>query len=380
MSIELKQLSKRYGKDTALHPTDLTIRQGEMLALLGASGSGKTTLLRLIAGLETADTGSIGIHGRDVTRTPVRKRNIGFVFQHYALFKHLRVIDNITFGLRVLPRAVRPDKKSRRAKAMQLLDMVQLAHLAHRYPAALSGGQQQRVALARALATEPRVILFDEPFGALDVQVRRDLRIWLKTLQKELQFTGIFVTHDQEEALDLADRIAVMQQGRILQTADAPTLYHRPANASVFRFMSDVHEWPAESKSGLIKLTPALNAWLKADNPLPDQRGHIAIRNQELALAEHPAPRIQLPVRVKALQLLGTQYRLTLKTEHWGEAHDWHILLPVQSLHHHLPENGKRYYLVPRQAYFLGENGSVTPLLHDLARRITPPEAPTPLS
>ena len=220
MSIEVFQLHKRFGEFPALLPTDLRIETGEMAALLGPSGSGKTTLLRLIAGLESADGGRIVLNGRDVTNVPVRARHIGFVFQHYALFKHLTVADNVAFwAYRAAARAASGEKTSIRQKVAQLLEMVQLAAFGNRYPAQLSGGQQQRVALARALATAPEVVLFDEPFGALDVQVRQDLRLWLKGLQRELGFTGVFVTHDREEALELADRIVVMRHGAIAQNA-----------------------------------------------------------------------------------------------------------------------------------------------------------------
>lgn len=363
MSIVLQNLEKHYGNYQALAPATLKIQRGEMLALLGPSGSGKTTLLRLIAGLETPDAGSIHINDQDVTRTPVKDRNIGFVFQHYALFKHMSVLDNVAFGLSVLPRAKRPNKSAQRAKAQQLLDMVQLGHLANRRPASLSGGQQQRVALARALAIDPSVVLFDEPFGALDVKVRRDLRLWLKNLQRNLHFTGVFVTHDQEEALDLADRITVMYEGNILQTADADTLYRHPSNASVFRFMSDTHEWPVTVKNQILDLGSA-TAYVKADIPIPHGEGTLAIRNQELALSDHPVGGLQMPVIVTDLANLGTQYRLSLTTIGFGQHDTLSILLPVQSLPT-LPILNQRYYLAPKQAYFLGEDGSVTALIHN---------------
>lgn len=367
MSIELQQISKHFGEFTALRATDLTIQDGEMVALLGPSGSGKTTLLRMIAGLESADSGHVLINGKDVTHTPVKNRHIGFVFQHYALFKHMKVIDNVAFGLSILPRRMRPSKAEQRAKAQQLLDMVQLAHLADRYPASLSGGQQQRVALARALATEPTVVLFDEPFGALDVKVRRDLRLWLKELQRKLGFTGVFVTHDQEEALDLADRICVMRQGEIMQTASADELYQSPNSADVFRFMSDVHEWPVTAAGQMLDLgSKSGNAWVKVDKPIPAGKGTLAIRNQELALSPRPESGVMLPVKIVRVDMLGTQYRLSVANENWGDSAPWHVLLPVQSLAGHLPEVGKRYYFAPRQAYFLSEDGKlVLPLLHE---------------
>lgn len=368
MSIELQSLRKQFDNYVALHPTSLTIQQGEMIALLGPSGSGKTTLLRLIAGLETADQGQVIIKQKDVTKVPVRERNIGFVFQHYALFKHMTVLDNVAFGLSVLPRKNRPNKVEQRKHAQLLLEMVQLGHLANRYPASLSGGQQQRVALARALATEPAVVLFDEPFGALDVKVRQDLRLWLKELQQQLGFTGIFVTHDQEEALDLADRICVMSAGKILQTATPTALYDQPKNAEVFRFMSDTHEWPVAVHGQRLDLDGGNNnVWIKTDKSISEDRGYLAIRNQELALADSPQVNMQLPVVIKQIDMLGTQYRLTLLTEGWNGQEDWHILLPLQGLAGHLPEIGKRYYLKPSQAYFLGESNQAVALIYDKA-------------
>lgn len=366
MSIELQSLRKQFDNYVALHPTSLTIQQGEMIALLGPSGSGKTTLLRLIAGLETADQGQVIINQKDVTEVPVRERNIGFVFQHYALFKHMTVLDNVAFGLSVLARKNRPNKVEQRKRAQSLLEMVQLDHLGKRYPASLSGGQQQRVALARALATEPAVVLFDEPFGALDVKVRQDLRLWLKELQQQLGFTGVFVTHDQEEALDLADRICIMSEGKVLQTATPTELYNQPQSAEVFRFMSDVHEWPVTVSGQRLDLDGGNNkVWMKTDKSISESKGYLAIRNQELGLADSPQTNMQIPIVIERLDMLGTQYRLTITTEEWSGQQSWHILLPLQGLAGHLPEIGKRYYLKPSQAYFLGENDSVVPLIYD---------------
>lgn len=353
MSIEITQLSKRYGDFTALHPSDLSIAKGEMVTLLGASGSGKTTLLRLIAGLESADGGSIRVQGKEVRNVPARERHIGFVFQHYALFKHMTVADNVDFGLRVLPRKQRPNKAKRRKIVNHLLEMVQLAHLQQRYPASLSGGQQQRIALARALATQPQVVLFDEPFGALDVKVRQDLRLWLKELQKELGFTGVFVTHDQEEALDLADRVVIMQDGNILQTATAEALFATPENSTVFRFINEVHEWAVDIQQQFVKLSSY--AWLKSDQALNQQSGTLALRNQDIRLDERPAPRAQLPVSISAIALLGSQYRLTLQCEGWGANQPWQIMQPVQSFFKQPPALGKRYYINPKQVYLLSD-------------------------
>ena len=232
MDIHVRKVHKHFGSFKALDGVDLDIRSGELIALLGPSGSGKTTLLRVIAGLEFADHGAILFGGEDMARVPVRERQVGFVFQHYALFKHMKVIDNVSFGLTV--RKNRPDKETIRRRALELLDLVQLSGLENRYPSQLSGGQRQRVALARALAVEPKVLLLDEPFGALDAKVRKDLRRWLRRLHKELHITTVFVTHDQEEAMEVADRVVVMDRGRVAQVGTVDSLYEHPVSPFVF--------------------------------------------------------------------------------------------------------------------------------------------------
>lgn len=240
MSITVQNISKHFGAFHALDNISLDIEGGELLALLGPSGCGKTTLLRIIAGLETADAGQIVISGEDTTHVHVRERNVGFVFQHYALFRHMTVADNVAFGLRVKPRDQRPSDKQIQAKVHDLLKLVQLDWLADRYPAQLSGGQRQRIALARALAVEPKVLLLDEPFGALDAQVRKELRRWLRRLHDELHVTSIFVTHDQEEALEVADRVVLMNQGRIEQVGSPRAVWEHPATPFVARFLGGV--------------------------------------------------------------------------------------------------------------------------------------------
>jgi sulfate transport system ATP-binding protein len=219
MEISIRNLGKQYGNVVALRDIELEIASGELLALLGPSGSGKTTLLRAIAGLETINQGSIRFGDIDATHLSVQDRRVGFVFQHYALFKHMSVLDNITFGLRMRKFSRRPPKSQIRARGMELLELVQLKGLEHRYPQQLSGGQRQRVALARALAIEPRVLLLDEPFGALDAKVRRELRAWLRQLHDEIGYTTIFVTHDESEAHELADRVVTMNEGVIEQVS-----------------------------------------------------------------------------------------------------------------------------------------------------------------
>src|ERR687898_2540933 len=239
MSIQVRNLRKTFGGFVALDDVSLDVPGGELVSLLGPSGSGKTTLLRIIAGLEPADTGTIHFHGEDTTERPVRERQVGFVFQHYALFRHMSVFENVAFGLRVRPRNVRPSEAEIRESVMGLLHLVQLDVLAERRPSELSGGQRQRVALARALAVKPKVLLLDEPFGALDAKVRKELRRWLRRLHEEVHVTSVFVTHDQEEALEVADRVVVMSQGRIEQVGSADDIHDRPSTPFVFDFIGD---------------------------------------------------------------------------------------------------------------------------------------------
>lgn len=245
MSIEIRHIHKHFGAFQALSDVSLDIASGELVALLGPSGCGKTTLLRIIAGLEGADQGQIWFNGEDMTPVHVRDRRVGFVFQHYALFRHMSVFDNVAFGLRMRPRASRPGEAEIREQVLHLLDRVQLSGLGERHPAQLSGGQRQRVALARALAVQPRVLLLDEPFGALDAKVRKTLRRWLRDLQKELGVTTVFVTHDQEEALDVSDRVVLMNQGRIEQVGQPHEVWAQPASLFVQDFLdgAGVSRW-----------------------------------------------------------------------------------------------------------------------------------------
>ena len=241
MSIEIRQLRKAFGKTVVCDDLNLDIPSGELVALLGPSGSGKTTLLRIIAGLEVPDAGSVRFHGQDTTHTDVRERQVGFVFQHYALFGHMSIFENVAFGLRVRPKATRPSEAAIRKKVTELLKLVQLDWIADRYPHQLSGGQRQRIALARALAVEPKVLLLDEPFGALDAKVRKELRRWLRRLHDEVHVTSVFVTHDQEEAMEVADRVVVMNEGRIEQQGTPDQVYDHPASPFVLNFLGDVN-------------------------------------------------------------------------------------------------------------------------------------------
>ncbi len=250
MSIEIRNVSKAFGNFHALRDVSLDINSGELVALLGPSGCGKTTLLRIIAGLETADSGSILFSGEDTTDVHVRERNVGFVFQHYALFRHMSVFDNVAFGLRMKPRASRPSESKIKEKVHELLGLVQLDWLADRYPAQLSGGQRQRIALARALAVEPKVLLLDEPFGALDAKVRKELRRWLRRLHDDLHVTSIFVTHDQEEALEVADRVVLMNSGVVEQIGSPQEVWDHPASRFVYGFLGDVNLFHGRAHEG----------------------------------------------------------------------------------------------------------------------------------
>ena len=254
MSIAIRNVSKEFGNFKALNDVSLDIESGELVALLGPSGCGKTTLLRIIAGLETADHGNILFSGEDTTDVHVRERNVGFVFQHYALFRHMSVFDNVAFGLRMKPRAVRPSEAVIKQKVHDLLGLVQLDWLSDRYPAQLSGGQRQRIALARALAVEPKVLLLDEPFGALDAKVRKELRRWLRRLHDDLHVTSIFVTHDQEEALEVADRVVLMNSGQVEQIGSPQDVWDNPASPFVYGFLGDVNLFHGRAHEGEMQI------------------------------------------------------------------------------------------------------------------------------
>ena len=250
MSIEVRNLSKMFGRHAALRDVSLTVNSGELLALLGPSGSGKTALLRVIAGLEAPDAGTVHFDGDNATERGATDRRVGFVFQHYALFRHMTVFENVAFGLRVRPRAERPAATEIQRKVNELLTLVQLDYLGDRYPSQLSGGQRQRVALARALAVEPKVLLLDEPFGALDAKVRQELRRWLRRLHSQIHVTSVFVTHDQEEALELADRVVVMNEGKIEQDGTPEAVVEHPVTPFVMTFVGDVNIFHGRVQSG----------------------------------------------------------------------------------------------------------------------------------
>jgi sulfate transport system ATP-binding protein len=260
MSVEVKNVRKKFGSFTALDNVSLKVESGELVALLGPSGSGKTTLLRTIAGLEFPDNpgeAQVLFYGEDVTQIPASERKAGFAFQHYALFRHMSVFENIAFGLRVRPKTTRPPEAEIRARVEKLLKLIQLDPLASRFPSQLSGGQRQRVALARALAVEPKVLLLDEPFGALDAKVRKELRRWLRQLHDEIHITTLFVTHDQEEALEVADRVAILRAGKIEQIGTPEAIYDHPASPFVYDFLGNVNLFSGRVKDGAVVIGDA---------------------------------------------------------------------------------------------------------------------------
>jgi sulfate/thiosulfate transport system ATP-binding protein len=308
MSIEVRNVWKHFGNYTALAGVNLKVDTGKLTALLGPSGSGKTTLLRIIAGLEFADesgdpdTGRVAFFGDDVTHVPAGRRGVGFVFQHYALFKHMTVFDNVAFGLNVRPGAQRPSKQAIADRVNELLTLVQLEKFGGRLPHQLSGGQRQRVALARALAVQPKVLLLDEPFGALDAQVRKELRRWLRTLHERLHVTTVFVTHDQEEALELADEVVVMNQARIEQVGDPQFVYDRPASPFVIEFLGNVNRLV----SGLGKLRVR-------------DRDVLYVRPHDVEIRRDYAGEHALAARVLHIFSAGNYGRVTLERIDTGE-------------------------------------------------------------
>jgi sulfate/thiosulfate transport system ATP-binding protein len=322
MSIVLKRVSKIFGEFTAVKNIQLEIPTGDFVALLGPSGSGKTTLLRLIAGLEAPNSGNILFNGQDFTGKSVKERQVGFVFQHYALFKHMTIFENIAFGLKVRPRKLRPSKAEIKAKIEELLQLVQLEGLGERYPSQLSGGQRQRVALARALAVEPEVLLLDEPFGALDAKVRQELRIWLRELHQKLNITTVFVTHDQEEAMEMADTVVVMNNGRIEQTGSPENVYENPVNPFVYSFLGRVNEFRGNTLGGYTTYVPEKNI---SDKTVGYIRPHEIGLSSTFVDNSYPAEvshvnKVGAAVRIE-LRRLDTDdlFEAELSTEKYGE-------------------------------------------------------------
>ncbi len=355
MSIEIRHIHKRFGHFEALRDVNLDIASGELLALLGPSGCGKTTLLRIIAGLETADQGRVAFHGEDTTHVHVRERQVGFVFQHYALFRHMTVLDNMAFGLRVRPRALRPSEAQIRAKVLELLQLVRLDGLGDRYPSQLSGGQRQRIALARALAVEPKVLLLDEPFGALDAKVRKELRRWLRQLHQELDVTSIFVTHDQEEALEVSDRVVLMNQGQIEQVGSPQEVWDHPASPFVYGFLGDVNLFHGQARNGQVHLGEAgLAVDLKAPSASGDEPSAWAyVRPHDIEVRPHRAGAGGLVARLSRAIVIGPVARLELEPQvACGLAGDAVIeaQISAQAFAQQGLKEGALYELTPRRA------------------------------
>ena len=314
MTIEVRNINKRFGEFVALDNVSLQFPQGELTALLGPSGCGKTTLLRIIAGLEHPDSGQVLLEGDDASARHVRERQVGFVFQHYALFKHMTVFENVAFGLRVKPRKERPSEDQIRQKVKQLLELVQLDWLSDRYPPQLSGGQRQRIALARALAVEPRVLLLDEPFGALDAKVRKELRRWLRRLHDELHVTSIFVTHDQEEALEVADQVVLMNKGKVEQLGTPDSVYNHPASPFVYGFLGNVNLFHGRVHEGVLA-SGGVNFDVPDHAEVQDTQGIAYVRPHDLDVDRYTAGAEGIVVKLRRAHAIGPLAQLDLERE-----------------------------------------------------------------
>ncbi|MCX5683323.1 MAG: sulfate ABC transporter ATP-binding protein [Planctomycetota bacterium] len=355
MSIEVRNISKTFGAFPALRDVSLRVPKGELVALLGPSGSGKTTLLRIISGLEAPDAGSgpIFFHTQDVAARRVGERRVGFVFQHYALFRHMTVFENVAFGLRVRPRPVRPSEEQIRERVMSLLKLVQLHSQADRYPSQLSGGQCQRVALVRALAVEPEVLLLDEPFGALDAKVRKELRIWLRRLHDELHVTSVFVTHDQEEALEVADRVVVMNEGRIEQVGTPDDVFHNPETEFVMGFLGSVNLFHGRVGEGKASFGPIQVDYARKGDAVP---ARAFIRPHDLDLDHEPVGASSFAATVKHVHSAGPTVRIQVVADSGEDvkveiSQDRHVVLGLTP--------GSRIFVTPRQVKIFVEDYSI---------------------
>ena len=340
MSITIEKLNKHFGDFKALDDINLEVNSGELLALLGPSGCGKTTLLRIIGGMEAADSGSLLFHGEDALQRDARERNVGFVFQHYALFRHMSVFENVAFGLRVKPNKERPKETEIKRRVHELLELVQLDWLGSSYPSQLSGGQRQRIALARALAVEPKILLLDEPFGALDAQVRKELRRWLRRLHDELHITSVFVTHDQEEALEVADRVVVMNKGRIEQIGAPEEVYAAPATPFVYQFLGNVNLFHSRDHAPWTNLEGDAVAY---------------VRPHDIDISRSAQDSTSLPVEVKLVRAIGSVVRVEVAAEGSREPIEIELSrerFDAAPLHTH-----DRVYIRPRQ-YRVFQNGA----------------------
>jgi sulfate transport system ATP-binding protein len=353
MSIEVRNITKHFGKFAALKDVSLNVPTGELVALLGPSGSGKTTLLRIIAGLEVPDPGSgpIFFHDEDVAGVRVGERRVGFVFQHYALFRHMTVFSNIAFGLRVRSREERPSREEISKKVHRLLDLVQLGGMANRFPSQLSGGQRQRIALARALAVEPRVLLLDEPFGALDAKVRQDLRRWLRRLHDEIHLTSVFVTHDQDEAVEVADRLVVMNEGRIEQVGSPEEVFHHPYSEFVMHFMGMVNIFHGQAQEGKVRFGPLTFEYPDYMDSEP-KPARIFIRPHDLDIEKSNSFGQAIDAMVVRINSAGPHVKMDLVASS-GE--------PVQAYlsHEHYRalsiDRGDKVYVIPRDVRIFTE-------------------------
>ncbi|MEY3121618.1 MAG: hypothetical protein RI993_443 [Pseudomonadota bacterium] len=348
MSIEIRSLSKQFGTFTALQDVSLEVQSGELLALLGPSGSGKTTLLRVIAGLEIADSGQVLFNNEDTTSQPLRDRQVGFVFQHYALFRNMTIFENVAFGLRVRPKRSRLKDSEIHKRVTSLLKLVQLDWLANRYPHQLSGGQRQRIALARALAVEPKVLLLDEPFGALDAKVRKELRIWLRRLHDEMHITSIFVTHDQEEALEVSDRVVVMNHGKIEQIGTPDEVYEHPASPFVYEFLGHVNLF-----HGRIHRGRALIGEIEIDAPEHAEAENLAaiayVRPHDIDVARTVNGKSALPARVIHILSIGPSVRLELSRDDLPDKDLVHVEISKERFRELQLVKGEQVFINPRR-------------------------------
>ncbi|MBK8755441.1 MAG: sulfate ABC transporter ATP-binding protein [Candidatus Competibacteraceae bacterium] len=356
MSIHVENIAKRFGRFVALDHVTLDFPTGELVGLLGPSGCGKTTLLRIIAGLESADSGQVFLEGEDASAAHVRERQVGFVFQHYALFRHMTVFDNVAFGLRVKPRGQRPAADKIRQRVSELLDLVQLSALAHRYPTQLSGGQRQRIALARALAVEPHVLLLDEPFGALDAKVRKELRRWLRTLHDALHITSIFVTHDQEEALEVSDRVVVMNQGRVEQIGTPAQVYEHPATPFVYGFLGAVNLFHGRVQGqhlhmGADRLQVGHHGFETGAETLGFVRPH------ELDIVTDLSERSGIEARVERVLALGATARVELSGAGLDARHRYEVELSRERVAALKLDAGQRVRLQPARIRLFAPDG-----------------------
>ena len=361
MSIEIRNVHKQFGDFHALRNVSLDIDSGELVALLGPSGCGKTTLLRIIAGLETADTGTISFSGEDTTHVHVRERQVGFVFQHYALFRHMTVFENVAFGLRMKPRNQRPTETVIKQKVHDLLNLVQLDWLADRYPSQLSGGQRQRIALARALAVEPKVLLLDEPFGALDAKVRKELRRWLRRLHDDLHVTSIFVTHDQEEALEVADRVVLMNSGRVEQIGSPQEVWDHPASPFVYGFLGDVNLFHGRAHEGemLIGGDNAVSLNSPEHQNVQDSKAFAYVRPHDIEVKRYTSGDAGIKAKLTRAIVVGPIARLEFEpVDHHDFAKD--TVIEAQLSAHLFAEQqykeGETLVLTPRKARIFVES------------------------